>query len=160
MKKQNQVREEAQEEDQAPVLEEDIHDSCEKRLEEITNQYRRILADYQNLEKRVREEKSDWIKSANLSLLQRLLPTLDMLEMTAKHNTDKTLELVITVYKDALKGEGVEKIETVGKVFDPSLMEAVEIIDGNANIVIEERRPGYLLYGKLLRPAEVAVGGK
>lgn len=160
MKKQDDIIEEEQVDEVPEELEENPHDSCQKQLEEVTNQYRRILADYQNLEKRVREEKADWIKSANQSLLTRLLPTLDMLEMTAKHNTDKTLELVITVYKDALKGEGVEKIEPVGKPFDPSLMEAVEIIAGDANIVIEERRPGYLLYGKLLRPAEVAVGGK
>lgn len=145
------------------VIEETDENPCEEleaKLTDIDNKYRRALADYQNLEKRAGEEKSEWIKGANNNLLHRLLPLLDTLQLASLHSEDKTLGVVANMFTDVLKSEGVEKIETVGKHFDPNTMEAVEIIAGDDNIVMEQRRVGYTLYGKLLRPAEVAVGGK
>lgn len=132
----------------------------EEKIADIDNKYRRALADYQNLEKRVREEKSEWIKGANNALLHRFLPLLDTLTLASSHSEDKTLTVVNSMFTDVLKSEGVEKIETIGKQFDPTIMEAVEIVAGDDNIVIAEKRAGYTLYGKLLRAAEVAVGGK
>lgn len=132
----------------------------EEKIADIDNKYRRALADYQNLEKRVREEKSEWIKGANTALLQRFLPLLDTLTLASSHSEDKTLAVVSSMFTDVLKNEGVEKIETIGKQFDPTIMEAVEIVSGDDNIVVSEKRAGYTLYGKLLRAAEVAVGGK
>ena len=155
-------------EDEIEESEEVVEDSVEenpcKELEEkitdIDTKYKRALADYQNLEKRVREEKAEWIKGANTNLLHRLLPLLDTLLLASMHSEDKTITVVANMFTDVLKSEGIEKIETIGKQFDPTLMEAVEIIDGDDNIVMQEKRAGYMLYGKLLRPAEVAVGGK
>lgn len=135
-------------------------DECTQKLEEVDAKYKRALADYQNLEKRVREERGEWVRAANQGLLLRMLPVLDTLQMAQKHSTDKSLQVTHQLFLDALKAEGVEKIQTIGNQFDPKLMEAVEMIAGEENTVIEERRIGFLLYGKLLRPAEVAVGGK
>jgi len=135
----------------------------EKKIEEtelsnLENQLKRALADYQNLEKRIAEEKSSWIKTANKDLLLRLLPGLDNLILAEKHTQDEGVKLSIKHFVDALENEGVKKIETVGKDFDPKLMEAVTTQKGEEGKVVEEVRAGYMLYDFVLRPAQVIVG--
>ena len=130
----------------------------EKAFEDLENQLKRALADYQNLEKRVAEGKITWIKAANKDLLLKLLPGLDSLLLADKHTKDSGVKLSIKHFLDILEKEGVKKIETVGSVFDPNLMEAVAAISGEEGKVIEETRVGYTLYGQVLRPAQVIVG--
>lgn len=130
----------------------------QEELENLNNQLRRSLADYQNLEKRVASEKSDWIRNANSQLLLRLLPALDTLMLAKKHLNDPGLDLSVQQFLDALKDEGVEKIQTENEVFDPNLMEAIQVVEGEEGKVVEEIRAGYTLYDKVLRPAQVAVG--
>ncbi|MCL5438707.1 MAG: nucleotide exchange factor GrpE [Patescibacteria group bacterium] len=145
-----------------------------QETEELENKYKRALADYQNLEKRVAEQKSEWAKSANRELLQKLLPVLDNLELALKHIEDEGLthstllsvnpelaeglKIGVTQFLNALKSEGVTKIEVLGKEFDPNSMECVGTVSGEENKVIEEIRPGYTLFDRVLRPAQVRVG--
>ncbi len=133
-------------------------DELHKQLEECENKYRRALADYQNLQKRVGEEKQDWVRAANRELLLRLLPVLDTLMLASQHVDDQGLKVSINQFLDALKNEGVKRIETGGKDFDPHLMECVSIEEGGENKVLEETRTGYMIYDKILRPAQVKVG--
>src|SRR3990167_3436352 len=67
----------------------------EKNLEEYENKYRRAIADYQNLEKRTREERGELIMSANRDLLIRLLPVLDTLTLAQEHVKDEGLRVSI-----------------------------------------------------------------
>jgi molecular chaperone GrpE len=130
------------------------------QIEAFDNKYKRALADYHNLQKRVTEEKSEWIRSANKDLLLRLLPVLDTLMLAEKHLQDKGLAVSINHFLDILKGEGVTKIKTVGEAFNPHLMECIATEQGEENKVLEELRAGYMLYDKVLRPAQVKVGNK
>src|SRR3990167_6138099 len=68
---------------------------CKKRVEELESIAKRALADYQNLEKRVREEKRGWILSTNRQLILRLLPVLDILVMASQHVDNQGLQLSI-----------------------------------------------------------------
>jgi molecular chaperone GrpE len=129
-----------------------------ERVEELENQLKRALADYQNLEKRVSEEKRIWVQQANKGMLLRLLPAIDTLELALKHAEDKGIQMAITQVMQALKDEGVEKIKTEGEEFDPHRMECVQTVDGPDGKVIQELRSGYILYDKVLRPAQVTVG--
>lgn len=129
-----------------------------EEFKNLENQLKRALADYQNLEKRVISEKSEWIKLANKGLLLRLLPALDNLSLAEKHTQDKGVKLSIDQVISAFKEEGIEKIETIGRDFDPNLMEAVHTTKGEDGKVAEEVRAGYTLFGQVLRPAQVAVG--
>jgi molecular chaperone GrpE len=129
-----------------------------ERITELENQWKRALADYQNLEKRVREERVAWIESANRDILLRLLPVLDTLILASKHSEDKNIGVSVAQFLDALKSEGVTKIETKGKEFDPNTMECVTTTEGEEGKVIEEIRPGYKLHDKILRVAQVVVG--
>ena len=125
---------------------------------QFENQYKRSMADYQNLEKRVAEEKSSWIKAANKNLLLQLLPGLDSLLLAEIHTQDEGVKLSIKHFLDILENTGVTKIETIGKDFDPNLMEAITTQVGETNKVLEEVRSGYMLFETVLRPAQVVVG--
>jgi len=130
----------------------------ETALANLENQLKRALADYQNLEKRIAEEKSSWIKATNKNLLLRLLPGLDSLLLAEIHTQDEGVKLSIKHFLDILENEGVRRIETAGKDFDPNLMEAIGTKEGENGKVLEEVRTGYLLYDAVLRPAQVIVG--
>jgi len=127
---------------------------------ELENQVKRIFADYQNLEKRVTQERGEWLIKANKDLILRFLPAIDFLLLSSKHIKDEGLKLSIQKFFDILREEGVERIEALGKEFDPNLMEGVKVVVGEENRVIEELRIGYKMGDEVLRPAEVAVGKK
>jgi molecular chaperone GrpE len=127
-------------------------------LSNLENQLKRALADYQNLEKRIASEKSSWILASNKNLLLRLLPGLDSLLLAEKHTQDEGVKLSIKHFLGILENEGVKKIETIGKDFDPNLMEAITTQEGENNKVLEEVRSGYMLFETVLRPAQVIVG--
>ncbi len=132
----------------------------EEKVSDLENQVKRVLADYQNLVKRVDEERKDWIRVSNRELLLRILPVLDTLILASKHSKDQSLTVSTGMFQDILKSEGVKQVETVGKKFDPMTMEAIGIASGEEGKVIEEVRTGYMMLEKLLRPAQVIVGGK
>jgi|SRR3989344_2765844 len=129
-----------------------------EEIENLKNQLKRTLADYQNLERRVASEREEQIKSANRGLILRLLPALDMLVLAQKHTQDEGLQLSVRQIFDTLEKEGLKQIETEGQNFNPELMEAVHITEGQEGKVMEDLRTGFLLNGKVLRPAQVVVG--
>ena len=133
-------------------------DAVKELALQFENQYKRSMADYQNLEKRIAEEKSSWIKAANRNLLLQLLPGLDSLLLADIHTQDEGVKLSIKHFLDILENAGVTKIETVGKDFDPNLMEAITTQDGPDGKVLEDVRTGYMLFETILRPAQVIVG--
>lgn len=128
------------------------------KLDEAVNNWKRAVAEYQNLEKRVNEERKDWIKLANKELLLQLLPVLDTLMIAQDHIRDEGLKLATKQFLDVLRAEGVERIETNGQIFDPNTMECVDTVSGEENKVFEEIRAGFMLHGHILRPAQVKVG--
>lgn len=129
-----------------------------KNLEELENQLKRSLADYQNLEKRVEENRLEWIKMANKQLLLRLLPGLDAIFLAEKHTQDEGVKLSIKTILDIFETEGVKKIKTEEEDFNPNLMECIGTVEGEEGKVVEEIKPGYMLHDKILRAAQVTVG--
>lgn len=91
------------------------YETVKTQAEQFEGLSKRMTADYQNLQRRVAEEKSHWIRTANKDLLLKLLPVLDTLILANKHINDKGLELSIDQFLRVLDGEGVKRIETVGK---------------------------------------------
>lgn len=132
----------------------------ERRIKELEEQLARAVADYRNLEKRVEEEKRETMRFANRELLLQLLPAFDTLFLAEKHIEDEGLALSIKKLTEVLRNAGVEKIETEGREFDPHFMEVVDTEEGEENKVLEELRPGFTLYGKVLSPSYVRVGKK
>jgi len=130
-----------------------------QQIEALTNNWKRALADYQNLEKRTASEKEEFLKFANSSLILKLLSVLDVLEKVQSHLKDKGLDLAILEFKRVLENEGVGEIEVrLGDNFNQDMMECVEVIKGEKeNQVAEVMSKGYKLNGKLLRPVKVKV---
>lgn len=133
-------------------------ETLKQQVENFENNYKRAIADYQNLQKRVQEEKSEWIRSANKELLLRILTVLDTLILAYQHTQDKNVQVSIQQFLDVLKAEGVTKIDAVGQEFNPHLMECITTEPGEENKVLEEIRAGFIIYDKVLRPAQVKVG--
>lgn len=130
----------------------------EKKIIELENKWKRALADYSNLEKRIDKEKESFVKFSNARLWEKLLPIIDDLELGQKHLDDQGLGLTLNKLKEVLKSENILEIRAEGQSFNPYLMEAIEIIEGPKDKVVEVLNKGYLLGEKVLRPAKVKVG--
>ncbi len=130
----------------------------EVKITEITNNWKRALADYQNMERRVKEEKEQFAKYAKADVIEKLLPVLDNLEKTKEHLRDQNLEISIKHLWDILTNEGLTEIKTLGEKFNPLTMHAIEAVPGEEGKVIGVFQKGYCLFDKVLRPAQVRVG--
>jgi molecular chaperone GrpE len=127
-------------------------------IEELTNCWKRALADYQNLEKRIENEKKDFIQFSNRELIQKLLPVLDHFERADEHLKDQGLQMAIRDFKRVLSEEGLEEIGVLGQEYNPVEMEAVEVVEGKeSGKVVEVAQKGYRLKDKVIRPARVKV---
>jgi len=119
---------------------------------------KRTLADYQNLERRIEEERRMLSKLSSLLLIEKLLPILDNLESAQMHINDEGLELVIKQFKEVLSSEGISEIQADGQTFDPNLHEAIEIQEGQEdNKIVKVINKGYKIDDKVIRPAKVVV---
>ncbi len=139
---------------QSEVEKETLANKCA----ELENNWKRALADYRNLQKRVEEEKLDFVQYANSNLIRRLLPVLDNLDMLGKHINDIGLQMIAKELRQILEDEGLVEIEALNKDYDVNTMEAIEMINGDKNKVLEVNQKGYFFKNKLFRPARVKVG--
>ncbi len=134
-------------------------EDAKKQIEEFNNNWRRALADYQNLEKRISTDREELTKYATEKIIRDFLTIFDYLEKAGLHIQDPGLKMIIGNFWTILKNSGVNKIEVIGKKFDPHLMECVEVVKSDKeDEVVEEVRSGYLLEDKVLRVASVKVG--
>ncbi|MEW6059197.1 MAG: nucleotide exchange factor GrpE [Actinomycetota bacterium] len=154
-----------------------VADEPEKGKAEIeaarreTAEYRdhliRLQAEFENYRKRVLREQTQAIEMAAEPLIRKLLEVLDEFElalMAAEQKPDfakflRGVELVYAKLVDTLHSEGLEPIEAEGKPFDPELHEALMgsgAGDGDP-VVADVLRRGYVLRGRVIRPAGVRV---
>lgn len=129
--------------------------------QELENRLKRALADYQNLEKRIEEERKLLSKLSASLLIEKLLPVLDNLEKAQTYLNDQGLTMVLKQFKDIFAQEGVEEIQAEGAQFNPNVHEAVETREGEKdNIVVKVLTKGYKIEGTVLRAAKVVVERK
>lgn len=149
-----------------PVHKKDIFENdkvitdLRNQLTDLNNKYLRALADYQNLERRTREQADLIRNTAGETLIKKILPALDTFDQAQKHLKDDGLELAINKFNQILEKEGVKKFVPLMSEFDPETMECVEVVEGEDQKVIEVIEPGYFLKNKLIRVAKVKVGKK
>jgi molecular chaperone GrpE len=153
-------------ETQMVALQKDLAEE-KKKNEELLTRLMYTQADFENYRKRMDKEMKDAGESLTKGLVARLLVVQDELDLAARHAKGGTAnaelrEGVGMVKKNleaALESVGVERIDAVGRPFDPSVHEAVEKTQGDSNrdMVVEEIRPGYTFRGQLLRPSMVKV---
>src|SRR5262245_19353663 len=91
----------------------------EEQIKNLDDQFKRVLDDYQNQEKRDNSQRIQIIKLANESLLQKLLPIIDDLERAQAHLKDPGLSHVLKNFQGALTEEGLTVFDPLGQAFDP-----------------------------------------
>ena len=135
--------------------------NLKQEAEENKKKYLRALADYQNLEKRVSEERFELMKMANKNLLIKILPFLDNLEKAEVFVKDQGLKISKDHFMQILKEAGLEEMDLLKKDFDPNLAEAIDIVPGkDNNKIVEVLRKGYKFEDKIIRVAQVKVSKK
>jgi molecular chaperone GrpE len=143
----------------------------QKLKEERDSLYDRLLrkqADFDNYKKRVERERTEFVQWASSDLMKELLNALDSFDLAIRNaSTDqKTLQGFQLIYKqllDTMGRFGLKAIEAKGQKFDPNFHQAVVTTPTNEveeNTILDEMRKGYLLNGRLLRPAMVNVATK
>ena len=152
--------------------EEDLLEKHRSHAKHMEERFLRVNAEFENYKKRMIRESSDRFKFFNLDLIKELLPSLDNLERAINHakneNTDvnsmiEGLEMVNKMTQEVFEKFGVSRVNTVGEVFDPNIHQAVGVVESDSvpeNHVVEECLGGYILHGRIIRPAMVRVSGK
>jgi molecular chaperone GrpE len=128
---------------------------------------RRLQAEFDNYRKRVQREMAEARDAGAAPVVARMLEVLDDFELALMHASEKPdfdrflhgVELVYAKLVDSLKSEGLERMQAQGMPFDPEMHEAMmQTGGGEADpVVADVLRPGYLLKGRVLRPAGVRV---
>jgi molecular chaperone GrpE len=142
--------------------------AAEEKAAENYDKYVRAVAELDNYRKRAVREKTDAIQYGNENLLRDILPLIDGMDRALEHacNSDdfdafkKGLTLLQGQLLGCLQKHGVEMIDTAGKDFDPHVHEAMMQVESAAHEdsrVVGEFEKGYMLHGRLLRPAKVSV---
>lgn len=137
----------------------------QKELDDLTDRYKRILAEFENHKKRSQKEREGLYNSILGDIIEVILPILDNLENAAKvettdENYKKGIELVLKQFQDVLKSKGVEEIKALGETFDPELHEAVSSVQDETKgekEIVQEYRKGYKLGHKVIRHSMVVV---
>ncbi|WP_062306307.1 nucleotide exchange factor GrpE [Alicyclobacillus sendaiensis] len=152
-------------EDEAPGASEP--DPRDAQIEELTQQLLRTRADFDNFRRRTRQEREELVQFATKKLLADLLPVLDnfdraiqALEGVNEPQMKQGIEMVHRQLIQVMHQYGVTEMDAVGAPFDPAQHEAVmqEQVEGQEpGRVIEVLQKGYLLHGRVLRPAMVKV---
>jgi len=149
----------------APSVDPRISD-LEAQVKEKENKYLYLYAEFENFKKRAVKERSDLIKFGWEPVARDLLQVVDNLERAIFHMppaTDKNLaaglQMVVQQFKGTLEKQGVQRVDSTGKPFDPNFHEAVasEESDQPEGTIVKEQQGGYTLHGRLLRPAQVVV---
>jgi len=136
-------------------------------LDDLRQTLLRRQADFENYRKRVEKERADDSKRATARVIEGLIPIIDGFEHAlAAHgakeyeNYRRGFELIYKQLVENVTKLGAERIDPVGKQFDPhqhQAMDRLETNDHEDGTVVQTFQPGYVFHGRVLRPAMVRV---
>lgn len=137
------------------------------QVAELTEALQRERADADNMRRRHEEQISGLKKVVKANVVRELLPVMDNFERALKYvpkdlrDSDyvKGVQGVVNQFESTLKQMGVERIRTIGQMFDPRIHEAVSMEEGTGTIevVSDELQAGYVLGDEVIRHAMVRV---
>ena len=143
----------------------------EKELKETYDRLLRTTAEFENYKKRMTREMDEFRKYANQSLLRELLSIVDHIELALQAaggaGSEKTiadgLGLTLKELTRILEKFNVTPVESTGQPFNPEVHEAILREHSDSlpeNAVVREMQKGYMINGRLLRPALVVVAAR
>ena len=130
--------------------------------------WKRALADYQNLEKRKEQEIIDKVNTKTDKLIIDFLNVYENFVRAKDVYVNKEigvegLDIIIKNMESILSEYEVKRIDTVGKIFDPNLHEAVSTVNDqslNDNTITKEIAKGYISQNRVIKPSKVIVSKK
>jgi molecular chaperone GrpE len=145
--------------------------AAQAELDEYRDTLQRLKAEFDNYKKRVVREQTTLVERASAELIRELLPVLDALDAAVGTDVEgdegalklkQGVEMTWTQLMSVLGNAGLERIAETGVAFDPERHEAVlsevgEPRPDGGPIVDEVYRSGWILKGRVLRPAMVKV---
>ena len=136
-------------------------------LEELRQTLLRRQADYENYKKRVEKERFEDSKRATARVIESLIPVVDGFEQALAAHREaeyesyrKGFELIYKQLLENLAKLGAERVDPLGRSFDPHLHQAVdraETTEHEDGTILRVFQPGYVFHGRVLRPAMVRV---
>ncbi|MGB7847543.1 MAG: nucleotide exchange factor GrpE [Candidatus Acidiferrum sp.] len=136
-------------------------------LDELRQALLRRQADFDNYRKRIEKERSEDSKRGTARVIESLIPVIDDFELALAAQAEspcesfrRGFELIYKRLLDSVAKIGTERIEPIGKLFDPHLHQAVDRIETTEyphGTIVQVLHPGYLFDGRVLRPAMVRV---
>jgi len=155
------------------VLEGELTDNLDPEIVRLTEELDtererglRMLAEFDNYRRRTRQEQALAEQNGKREVLLALLDVMDDFDRALLHLGEAPdavadgLRLIRQRFSDVLHSNGVTPFDSEGKPFDPTVHEAMTVIDSDgeeSGTVYTEHRRGYFINGELLRPARVAV---
>jgi len=151
-----------------PPAGQDGTEAARREYDALYDKYLRLVADFDNYKKIASREREQYLQFGNEEVLKDWLPVLDNIERALHHAREHRVAkaviegwaLILKQCQDVLSRLGVTAVESVGCPFNPEWHQAIaqrESAGGGDGVVVEEAQRGYLLKGKLLRPALVTV---
>jgi molecular chaperone GrpE len=139
----------------------------EQQIADLTEALQRERADVINVRRQHEEQIGNLKTLVKAHVVRDLLPVIDNFERALKHvpkeleknDYVKGVQGVVKQFEKTLEQIGVQRIKTVGEIFDPRLHEAVvmEDGDGTTEVVSEVLQSGYILGEEVIRHAMVKV---
>ncbi len=160
------VKKKSSEKSKIDELEQKVSE-LEKEKEAAKNRYMRTLAEFENFRRRNAQERINWIRNANEGLIRKLCDVLDDFERAflnqihekKSENIYQGMEAIYRKLQTVLKTEGVMKIETEEREFDPMYHDAISYtsshLDKDRIVAVIEN--GYIMNNKVIRPAKVIL---
>ena len=138
-------------------------EKLKQELTEMTEISKRALADLQNFKRRSEDEKQAFVAYANVALISELLPSIENIYRVMEHENKDTewakgVEQTLKQVLQSLEKIGLKVIPTKDRMFDPNLHEAMMVAPGEKDKILSELEKGYMLNGKVVKPAKVSVG--
>lgn len=138
------------------------------QLRDSQEKYLRLAADFDNFKKRAARERVDLVDKAQAAFVIKLLDVLDDLDRLSAADPAgpvdvlrQGVDLVDRKLRKELEAAGLERVDPVGRRFDPSVSEAVSVVpapDAAADHTVSATfQVGYRFKGALVRPARVQV---
>lgn len=143
-------------------------DKKDEQIEDLTDQVKRQMAEFDNFRKRTEKEKTQMYDMGARSIVEKILPVIDNFERGLAGVSDEDKENPFVVGMDKtyrqmlteLAAVGVTPIEAVGKEFDPEFHNAVMQVESEeyeAGVVAQELQKGYMYKDSVVRHSMVAV---
>ena len=137
-----------------------------KELEAEHERSLRLLAEFNNYRRRTKQEFALAEQKGQRALFLAILEVMDDFDRALLHigPASDPVAMGFHLIHERLLGlfeaNGVKRFDSEGKPFDPTIHEAISVINSDereSGTVYAEERPGYFINGELLRPARVAV---